>query len=65
MISNKVSSHVDEINKVHTEVARAILPVYRTTPSDAHFREADIFPVKLALDNSSGRAVICTRRLDS
>ncbi|KAI0994881.1 hypothetical protein K3495_g13301 [Podosphaera aphanis] len=52
------------IEKVHRAAARAVLPVYRTTPSAALFREAGLNPAELALNNISRRAAIRTRRLD-
>lgn len=64
LISNRVGFHIKTLNKVHTAAARAILPVFRTTPTSILFREAGIFPAELALDNIIRRAAVRTRRLD-
>ncbi|KAI0999011.1 hypothetical protein K3495_g9182 [Podosphaera aphanis] len=64
VVCNKVGTHIQLIDKEHTAAARAVLPVYRTTPSAALFRESGLDPAELALNKISRRAAIHTRRLD-
>ncbi|KAI0994497.1 hypothetical protein K3495_g13685 [Podosphaera aphanis] len=45
--------------------ARAILPVFRTTPSTALLRETGLSPAQIELDNIARRAAVRTRKLDS
>ncbi|KAI1003833.1 hypothetical protein K3495_g4378 [Podosphaera aphanis] len=64
VVCNKVSTHIQLIEKVRTAAARAVLPVYRTTRSAALFRESGLDTAELALNKLSRRAAIRTRRLD-
>lgn len=63
-ICNRVGTHLNILDKVHRATARAILPVYCTTPSVILYRESGITTAELALENLSRRAAIRTRRLD-
>lgn len=53
------------LDKVHAATARAILPVFRTTPSPALLREAGLPPAVVALDNIARKADVRVRKLDS
>lgn len=53
LISNKVGLHLKAFEKVYTTAARAILPVYRTTPISALLRESGLNPAEISLDNIS------------
>lgn len=63
-ISNRVGTHLEMLDKVYRAASRAILPVYRTTPSVALYRETGIGPAELILESLSRRAAMRTRRLD-
>lgn len=63
-VSNWVLGHLNFIHKVFLAYARAILPVYRTTPTPAPFREAGLLPPDLQLDKRSRQAIIRAYRLD-
>ncbi|KAI1004570.1 hypothetical protein K3495_g3648 [Podosphaera aphanis] len=65
VVSTRVGSHLEALDKVHRACARAILPVFRTTPSTALMREAGISPAQIELDNIARRAAVRTRKLDS
>ncbi|KHJ31151.1 hypothetical protein EV44_g4130 [Erysiphe necator] len=52
------------LDKVQRAAARAILPVYRTTPSATLYRELGVNPAELTLEHLSRRTIIWTRRLD-
>ncbi|KAI1005071.1 hypothetical protein K3495_g3142 [Podosphaera aphanis] len=64
VICNRVGSHLGKLGKVYTATARAIFPVYRTTPIAALLRETGLNSAEVALDDISRRAAIRTRRLD-
>lgn len=64
IVSNRVGEHTRLIEKVYTAAARAILPVFRTTPTAALLRESGLSTAEIALDTISRRAAIRTRRLD-
>lgn len=63
-ISNRVEGHLSLIRKVILTSARAILPVYRTTPSPALFRETGLLPPELQLNKKSRQAIIRSYHLD-
>lgn len=63
-VCNRVGTHLKLLDKVHRAAARAILPVYRTTPSVVLYRESGLSPAELTLDTLSRRAAMRTRRLD-
>ena len=63
-VSNRVDSLVRLLDKVVLSGARAILPVYRTTPNPALFREAGLPPSELKLDNIALSSTARLRRLD-
>jgi hypothetical protein len=46
-ISNRVDSHIRLLEKVTLSGARAILPVYRTTPIAALLKESQILPLEI------------------
>lgn len=64
IISNRVGTHLNMLDKMQRAAARAILPVYRTTPSATLYRESGLNPAELTLEYLSRRAIIRTRRLD-
>jgi len=49
-ISNRVDSHIRLLEKVTHSGARAILPVYRTTPTAALLKESQILPPEIQLN---------------
>lgn len=53
------------VDSVLYAAARAILPVYRTTPRAALLREAGIPPARAWLDEASARMALRIQRLDS
>ncbi|KAI9034741.1 reverse transcriptase, partial [Aspergillus affinis] len=63
-ISNKVQSYLDKITRVILAGARAILPVYRTTPIPALYRESGLLPAEIELDYIAATATVRLRRLD-
>lgn len=64
IVSNRVETHLSLIRKVVLTSARAILPVYRTTPSAALFREAGLFPPLIELDKRARAAALRIHKLD-
>lgn len=64
IVSNRVGTHLKILEKVYSAAARVILPVFRTTPRAALYRESGLQPAELTLDNISRRAAVRTRRLD-
>lgn len=65
LISNRVAGHITLIRKVILAGARAILPVYRTTPTSALFRESGLLPPEIELNKRSRQAILRTYRLDT
>lgn len=63
-ISNRVAGHVSLIRKVDLAGARAILPVYRTTPTPVFYRGAGILPPVLELNKRSQQAILRAHQLD-
>ncbi|KAI9036018.1 uncharacterized protein KD926_002540 [Aspergillus affinis] len=63
-ISNKVQSLLDKITRVILAGARAILPVYRTTPIPALYRESGLLPAEIELNYLAATATVRLRRLD-
>ncbi|KAI9034729.1 uncharacterized protein KD926_006534, partial [Aspergillus affinis] len=63
-ISNRVQDHLDKITRVILAGARAILPVYRTTPTPTLFRESGLLPAEIELDYIASTATARLRRLD-
>ncbi|KAL5629405.1 hypothetical protein BROUX41_001011 [Berkeleyomyces rouxiae] len=55
---------IDMISKVTTNVAKAIVPAYRTTPHAALYREAGILPAPLMLDRCRRDAAVRATGLD-
>ncbi|KAI1001173.1 hypothetical protein K3495_g7024 [Podosphaera aphanis] len=53
------------LEKVVFNFARAILPVYRTTPTAALLRESGLCPSEIALDGRAATATARLRRLNS
>ena len=49
---------------MHLATARAILPVFQTTPSISLLRETGLLPAEITLDNIALRTAVRTRRLD-
>ena len=63
-ISNRVDAYLQLLSKVVLIAARAILPVYRTTPTAALHRESGLPPPKIALNAQALAATVRLRRLD-
>ena len=63
-ISNQVQGHLGKVAKVILAGARAILPVFRTTPTPALYRESGLLPPEIELDYIAASAAIRLRRLD-
>lgn len=64
IVSNKVMGHLDILRKMILSSARAILPVYKTTPTPALLRESGLLPPDLELDKRSRKAALRTHCLD-
>jgi ribonuclease HI len=62
--SNQVQGQLNKIAKVIQTGARAILPVFRTTPLPALYRESGLLPAEVELDYIATSATIRVRRLD-
>jgi len=63
-ISNRVDSHIRLLEKVTHSGARAILPVYRTTPTAALLKESQILPPEIQLNLALQSFAARTARLD-
>ncbi|KAI0991825.1 hypothetical protein K3495_g16362, partial [Podosphaera aphanis] len=63
-ISNRVDSLLQLLDKVVLTSARAILPVYRTTPTAALHRESGLPPSEIALNGRTTAATVRLRHLD-
>ncbi|KAI9034981.1 ribonuclease H family protein [Aspergillus affinis] len=63
-VSNRVQGHLDRVTKVILAGARAVLPVYRTTPIPALYRESGLLPAEIELDYRVATAAVRIRRLD-
>jgi hypothetical protein len=63
-IPNQVQGHLDQIARVILAGARAVLPVYRTTPTPVLYRESGLLPAKIKLDYTATIATARLRRLD-
>ncbi|KAI9035498.1 ribonuclease H family protein [Aspergillus affinis] len=63
-VSNRVQGYLDRVTKVILAGARAVLPVYRTTPLPALYRESGLLPAEIELDYRVATAIVCIRRLD-
>ena len=63
-ISNQVDSHIRLLERVVPTSARAILPVYKTTPVAALYREARLRPPEIELNLISQTFAARTARLD-
>jgi hypothetical protein len=62
--STQVESHLRLFEKVTYSGARAILPVYCTTPTAVLLKEANILPAEIELERLSQAAAVRTTRLD-
>ncbi|EED11447.1 hypothetical protein TSTA_007370 [Talaromyces stipitatus ATCC 10500] len=63
-ISNRVGEHLEKLTKVILIGARAVLPVFRTTPKPVLYRESGFSPPEIELDQIALLATVCLRRLD-
>jgi hypothetical protein len=63
-VSNRVDSHIRLLEKVVLTGARAILPVYKTTPIAVLYRESRLRPPEIELDLISQTYGARTARLD-
>lgn len=64
-ISNRADTLLNILSKVVLIAARAILPVYRTTPTGVLHRESGLPPPEITLNAQALAATICIRRLDT
>jgi hypothetical protein len=60
LISNQVDGHLTTLAKVVLAGAKAVLPVYRTTPTAALHRESGLLPSEMELNQL---ALLATTRL--
>lgn len=65
IISNRVGTYLNMLDKVQKAAARAILQVYHTIPTATLYRQTGLNPAELTLKHLSRRAVMRTRRLDT
>jgi ribonuclease HI len=63
-ISNRIDGHIRLLEKVVLSGARAILPVYRTTPTAVLFQEAHLLPPEIQLNQTAQTFAARTARLD-
>jgi ribonuclease HI len=63
-ILNQVQGHLDQIARVILAGARAVLPVYRTTPIPILYRESGLLSAEIELDHIATMATVRLRRLD-
>ncbi|EED20549.1 conserved hypothetical protein [Talaromyces stipitatus ATCC 10500] len=63
-ISNRVGEHLEKLTKVILTGARAVLPVFRTTPKPVLYRESGFSPPEIELDRIALLATVRLRRLD-
>ncbi|KAI1001769.1 hypothetical protein K3495_g6432 [Podosphaera aphanis] len=63
-ISNRVDGLLQQLSKVILTSSRALLPVYRTTPTAALHRESGLAPPEIALNKRALAGAIRLRRLD-
>src|SRR6201990_1382695 len=64
-ISNLVDGHLKSLSKSVLAGARAVLPVFRTTPTAALYRESGLLPPEIELKQLALAATVRLRRLDS
>ncbi|EED18955.1 conserved hypothetical protein [Talaromyces stipitatus ATCC 10500] len=62
--SNRVREHLEKLTKVILTGARAVLPVFRTTPISVLYRESGFSPPEIELDRIALPATVRLRRLD-
>lgn len=63
--SNRVDKLLRQLEKVTLTSARAILPVFSTTPATVLLRESGLSPPELKLEEIALRATVRIRRLDT
>jgi ribonuclease HI len=63
-VRNRVEGHLKKISTVILAGARAVLPVFRTTPVPILHRESGLLPPQIELDQIASSASIRLRRLD-
>jgi hypothetical protein len=63
-VSTRVGQHIAAIQAVLVQAARAILPVYRTTPLPILFREAGIPSAEVALEEARWRLALRLQTTD-
>lgn len=64
MISNCKAEHVSLIRRVTIAGARAIFPVYPSTPSSGAFRESGLLPHETEFEKKAGKVALHAHRLD-
>ncbi|EED12688.1 hypothetical protein TSTA_052120 [Talaromyces stipitatus ATCC 10500] len=63
-ISNRVGEHLEKLTKVILTGARAVLPVFRTTPKPVLYRESGFSPPEIELDRIALLATVRLWHLD-
>ncbi|CCE33119.1 uncharacterized protein CPUR_07042 [Claviceps purpurea 20.1] len=64
LVSARIGGHIDDLQKVFNAAARAILPVWRTTPNGLLCREAAIPSAEMALEEIRLRFSVRLRKSD-
>ena len=64
LVSAKVGWHVHEVQRALALAARAVLPVWRTTPTSTIFRDAGLPTAQIALDEALHRFAFRLRSVD-
>ena len=64
VISNRVEGHISLLHRVVSNSARAILPVYKTTPILALHRESGLCPPDIELNSKLKQSIVRIHRLD-
>jgi ribonuclease HI len=62
--SNRVNKHLEDLSTVVLTGARAVLPVFRTTPIPVLYRESGFYPPEIELDKIALAASTRLSRLD-
>jgi ribonuclease HI len=63
-VSNQVDGHLNTLQKVVLAGARAVLPVFCTTPTAALYRESGLLPPEIELNQLALMDTVRIRRLD-
>jgi ribonuclease HI len=63
-VSARIGGLIDEVDKVIRTAARAVLPVWKTTPNDTLHRDAGLPTADIALEDARQRHALRLRKVD-